>query len=123
MTLGSNIFQHSPRMSIVGLAAELAFTLLTYAFALSNLARSIVVNLGDYEHNRHLLETERKLKDNKLQSTINLLCRSSGIFSYIAEIVLPKVDAANPELCKKIPDINRNVITALSLLGFNFSDT
>lgn len=116
MTLGSNVFQHSPRTSVVGLPAELAFTLLTYAFALSNLARSMVIILGDYEHNRHLLESDRKTKDDRLQSALTLLCRASGVFLYIAQVILPKTEALNPESSKKIPDMNKDVVAALSSL-------
>ncbi|GJJ06365.1 hypothetical protein Clacol_000556 [Clathrus columnatus] len=116
-TLGSNVFQHNPRISVVGFPAEMTFTLLTYAFALSNLARSAIINLGDYERNKHILETERKIKDEKLQFAMNLLCRASGLFSYIAQVVLPKTEILNPEASKKIPDMNRDVIGALSSLA------
>lgn len=98
----------------MGLAAELAFTLLTYAFALSNLARSIVIILGDYEHNRHSSESDRKLKDDRLQSALTLLCRASGVFFHTAQVVLPKTEALNPESSKKIPDMNKDVVAALS---------
>lgn len=114
VTLGSNVFQHSPRTSVVGLAAELTFTLLTYAFALSNLARSIVIILGDYEHNRHSSESDHKLKDDRLQSALTLLCRASGVFLYTAQVVLPKAETLNPESSKKIPDMNKDVVAALS---------
>jgi hypothetical protein len=98
----------------VGLAAELSFSLLTYAFALSNLARSTVLSLGDYEHERHITDTERRSKDDKISFAANLLSRASGIYLHIAEVVLPQYETANAETCRRIPNLNKDVIAALS---------
>jgi len=101
----------------VGLLAELSFSLLTYAYALANLARSTVVSLGSYEHERHITDAERRMKDEKLNFAVNLLCRASGVYSHIAEIVIPQWDATNSEPSTRIPDLNKEVITSLSHLA------
>jgi hypothetical protein len=98
----------------VGLAAELSFSLLTYAFALSNLARSTVLSLGDYEHERHITDAERRSKDDNISFAVNLLSRASGVYLHIAEVVLPQCMASNAEACRRTPDMNKDVITALS---------
>ncbi|KAF8575093.1 hypothetical protein K439DRAFT_1545866 [Ramaria rubella] len=118
-TLSANVFQSSPRISIVGLAGELSFSLLTYAFALSNLARSTVLSIGDYEHERHLTDVDRRSKDDKLSFAVNLLRRASGVYLYIAEVVLPQCNVANPETSRRIPDLNKDVINALSNLALS----
>ncbi|KAH0588743.1 pH-response regulator protein palC [Termitomyces sp. J132] len=111
-TLSANIFNTSPRLSIPGLQADLVFSLLTYAFALSNLARSTVSSLGRYEFDRAITESERKAKDDQLNIVVDFLCRASGIFSYIADTVIPqwenqiKGGSAGfehpPELCREV---------------------
>jgi len=108
------MFQSSPRVPVAGFHAELAFTLLTYGFVLSNLARSTVISLGNYEHDRHITEIERKVKDEKLNFAVDLLCRASGVYLHIAEVVLPLATAMNPDTSRKIPDMNTDVIAALS---------
>ena len=113
-TLSSNVFHSSPRISVVGLPAELSFSLLTYGFALANLARSTLFSLGAYEHERHLTDTERRVKDEKLSFAVNLLCRASGVYLHIAEVVLPQWEMANPQPSIAIPDLNKAVITSLS---------
>jgi hypothetical protein len=96
------------------LAAELSFSLLTYAFALSNLARSTVISLGDYEHERYISDADRQSKDAKLNFAVNLLQRAGGVYLHIADVVLPQCVTANPEASKRVPDMNKDVITALS---------
>lgn len=98
----------------MGLAAELSFSLLTYAFTLSNLARTIVLSLGDYEHERHITDIERRSKDDKINFAVNLLSRASGVYLHITEVVLPQCQTVNAEMCRRIPDLNKDVITALS---------
>lgn len=99
------------------MAAELSFSLLTYAFALSNLARSTVISLGDYEHERHISDTDRQSKDAKLNFAVNLLQRASGVYLHVADVVLPQCNVANLEASKRVPDMNKDVITALSHLA------
>lgn len=100
---------------MVGFAAELTFTLLTYGFALSNLARSTVLSLGNYEHDRHITDAERRTKDEKLNFAVNLLGRAGGVYLHIAQVVLPQCVTLNPDSSKRLPDLSRDVVTALSL--------
>lgn len=118
-TLSANLFNTSPRLSIPSLYADLSFSLLTYAFALSNLARSIVASLGTYERERGISDIERKAKDEKLNFSVTLLCRASGLFSHISEQVLLDWDkhrAANLTVADvgRPPDLSREVNAALA---------
>ncbi|CAG8739010.1 16679_t:CDS:2, partial [Acaulospora colombiana] len=63
--------------SVVGLQADLAFSLLTYASALSNLAASSVNSLGLYERERAITDTQRKVKDEKLNFSVQLLLKAA----------------------------------------------
>jgi hypothetical protein len=118
-TLSANLFNTSPRLSIPSLYADLSFSLLTYAFALSNLARSVVASLGAYERERGISDIERKAKDEKLNFSVTLLCRASGLFSHISEQVLLDWDkhrAANYTVADigRPPDLSREVNAALA---------
>jgi hypothetical protein len=119
-TLSSTLFNTSPRRSIPSLHADLAFSLLTYAFALANLAHSSVLVLGAYEHERGISDTERKEKDEKLNFAVNLLCRASGIFTHIAENVLVEWDRLGSGMSSvsistsRPPDLSRDVNNALA---------
>ncbi|KAJ6620820.1 BRO1 domain-containing protein [Mycena sp. CBHHK59/15] len=114
-TLSSHLFNASPRLSLPSLHADLAYSLLTYAFALSNLARSKVLSLGLYEQDRAISEVDRKAKDSQLTVAADLLCRASGIFSYISNTVLLEWETATPtSVFSKPPDLNREVTNALA---------
>lgn len=118
-TLSANFFNASPRLSLPSLYAELSFSLLTYAFAISNLARSVVTSLGVYEWERGISDVERKAKDEKLNFAVTLLCRASGLFSHISEQVLLDWDrqrAAEPATAdvSRPPDLSREVNSALA---------
>ena len=114
--LSSNTFNSSPRMNFPGLHSDLAFTLLTYAFALCNMSASIVSSLENYERERHISDTERRLKDERLNFAVTLLCRASGIFTHVADVVLLQLlQESDSALClPRIPDLNKEVITALA---------
>ncbi|KAK7048199.1 BRO1 domain-containing protein [Favolaschia claudopus] len=115
-TLSANLFNTSPRLSLPSLNADFAYSLLTYAFALSNRARSKVSGLGAYERDRAISDADRKAKDNELAVAVDLFCRASGIFSYIGETVL--VDWENSIQAStaftKPPDLSREVNNALA---------
>ncbi|KAF7365403.1 BRO1 domain-containing protein [Mycena venus] len=114
-TLSANLFNTSPRLSLPSLHADFAYSLLTYAFALSNLARSKVASLGTYEHDRAISDADRKAKDNQLTVAADLLCRASGIFSYISETVLVDWESASPSTTfTKPPDLSIEVNNALA---------
>ncbi|KIM83266.1 hypothetical protein PILCRDRAFT_438421 [Piloderma croceum F 1598] len=121
-TLSANLFNTSPRLSVPSLYADLSFSLLTYAFALSNLARSVVASLGAYERERGISDIERKAKDEKLNFSVTLLCRASGLFSHISEQVLLDWDkhrAANSTVADvgRPPDLSREVNAALAKMA------
>ncbi|KAJ6509007.1 BRO1 domain-containing protein [Mycena sanguinolenta] len=116
-TLSSNLFNTSPRLSLPSLHADFAYSLLTYAFALSNLARSKVSSLGTYEHDRAISDADRKAKDNQLNVAADLLCKASGIFSYISETVLVDWESASVTTStafNKPPDLSTEVNNALA---------
>lgn len=123
-TLSSTLFHSSPRLSLPSLAAELAFTLLTYAFALSNLARAVVTSLGQYETERGISEAERKAKDERLGFAITLLCKAAGLFEHIAKEVMADWDAARDRAlaagipCPHPPDLSREVLIGLNKYVF-----
>ena len=103
-----------------GLHADLVFTLLTYAFALSNLAQSNVESVGSYETDRAISESERKAKDDRLNVAVDFLCRASGIFAYIGETTLSEWEthrASSPGFAKP-PDVTREVVDALAKCVF-----
>ncbi|KAF8070784.1 BRO1-like domain-containing protein [Lyophyllum atratum] len=119
-TLSANIFHTSPRLLLPGLQADLAFSLLTYAFALSNLARSTTISLGRYERERAISESERKVKDEQLNVAVDFLCRASGIFAYIGDTVLLAWEddiKSAPTAFEKPPDMSREVNNALAKMA------
>ena len=120
-TLSTNVFHSSPRQSVPSLHADLAFTLLTYSFLLSNLARSTVASLGNYELERTISDTERKAKDEKLNFAVTLLCRASGVYKYLSETVLPEWDKSESSSVGRPPDVTTQVTNALAkLVSINF---
>ncbi|KAG5640189.1 hypothetical protein DXG03_000647, partial [Asterophora parasitica] len=119
-TLSANIFNTPPRLSIPDIQADLAFSLLTYAFALSNLARSTANSLGRYERDRHISDSDRKVKDEQLNVAVDFLCRASGIYTYIGDIVLPEWEIhikGWPAAFEKPPDMSREVNSALAKMA------
>lgn len=104
----------NPRVSLPGLHCDLTFCLLTYAFALSNMSSSVIVSLGTYECERHITDAERKAKDERLNFGVTLLCRASGVFTYIAEYVLPGWTQVAGPVKGKPADITQEVIIAIS---------
>ena len=83
---------------------------------MSNLAYSIVTSVGIYEHDRAISDTDRKVKDEKLNVAVDFLCRASGIFSYISDTVLPEWETTrgSPPGFAKPPDVTREVTSALA---------
>ena len=115
-TLSAQIFNNSPRIEFPGIYADYSLTLLTYGFALCNLAYSIVSSVGIYEHDRTISDTGRKSKEDQLNVAVDFLCRASGVFTYIGETVLLEWDANRslPAGFHKPPDISREVNNALA---------
>lgn len=117
-TLSANLFNNSPRLDQHTLHADLANSLLTNAFALSNLAHSVVKSLGTYETERGTSDADRKAKDEKLNFAVTLLCRASGIFTHISDRVLPDWDRyitlSSIKAASRPPDLTRELSNALS---------
>ncbi|EKM54651.1 uncharacterized protein PHACADRAFT_175173 [Phanerochaete carnosa HHB-10118-sp] len=124
-TLSASFFHSSPRLSVPSLAAELAFTLLTYAFALSNMARAVVLSLGTYETEYGISDADRKAKDERLGFAVTLLCKAAGVFEHIAKEVMGDWDAARERAiaagisCPHPPDLSREVLIGLSKLALS----
>ena len=66
--------------------------MITYALALSNLSKSQVKGLGDYERKAITSEEDRQRFDEKLNGSAELSCRAGGIFRYVSEEVCPRMD-------------------------------
>ncbi|KAG0692044.1 hypothetical protein DFH29DRAFT_1085056 [Suillus ampliporus] len=122
-TLSAHLFHTSPRIALVSLHADLASSLLTYAFALSNFARVTVASLGSYEHERAISDIERKAKDEKLNFAVTLLCRASGIFTYMSEKVLLDWDKAGEGASGRPPDLSKEVNAALAKMALADAQT
>ena len=109
-------------MDVLGLHADYAFTLLTYAFSLSNLAHVIVDSVGNYEQDRAITETERQAKEEKVNVAVDFLCRASGIFTFLSDTVLPdwETSSVSPPNFHRPPDLTREVSNSLSKFVASF---
>lgn len=117
-TLSSHAFKSSPRVECTGLYYDLAFTLLTYAYSLSDLARVTVNSVGPLEQFRNLSEIDRREKDEQITFAIKLLRRSAGILKHIADFVIPEWDktvkSSNSKSANERPaDVSPEVVNAL----------
>ncbi|KAG1900515.1 BRO1 domain-containing protein [Suillus fuscotomentosus] len=121
-TLSAHLFHMSPRITLASLHADLASSLLTYAFALSNFARVTVESLGSYEYDRAISEIERKAKDEKLNFAVTMLCRASGIFTYVSEKVLLDWDKGEGASVRP-PDLRKEVNAALAKMALADAQT
>ncbi|KAH9485087.1 pH-response regulator protein palC [Psilocybe cubensis] len=123
-TLSANLF-NAPKLDFPGLYADYSFTLLTYAFALSNLAHSIVASVGLYELDRAISDLERKSKEDKLNVAVDFICRASGVFTFISDSVLPEWESSrgSPPGFHRPPDLSREVISALSKMSLADAQT
>ncbi len=125
-TLSAHLFNNSPRLSLPALPSELIFTLLTYGFALFNLARLNVVALGTYERERGISDAERKTKDEKLGFAVTLFCKASGLFEHVTTTVLSGAEqtpgwqtgrSRPPELSNEVSlALSKCVVPSLSLI-------
>jgi hypothetical protein len=116
--LSSNLFNTSPRLSVPTFTADLAFVLLTYGYALSNLARSYVAALDAYGGDQATVYAlDRKSKDEQLSVAVSFLRKASGVFSYVGENVLANWTVGKPgsgSNFKKPPDLIEEVSNALA---------
>ncbi|KAJ3553450.1 hypothetical protein NP233_g12639 [Leucocoprinus birnbaumii] len=125
-TLSNTVLNNSPRLSVPGLYADLAFTLLTYAFTLSNLGHAIVQSVGPYERDRTIKKEQRERKDEQINVAFGFLCKASGVFSYIAEKLLPEWEvsrAGGLSGFTRPPDLKQEVNSALVKLSLADAQT
>ncbi|KAF9067727.1 BRO1 domain-containing protein [Rhodocollybia butyracea] len=135
-TLSANLFHSSPRVSLSSFHAEHACCLLTYAFAFSNLARTIVTSLGAYEHDRAISQSEREAKEGQLKHATGYLGRASGIFTFLSETVLPELERSKsssqlpvdlfPEVCTSLAKMSladAQTLAIRKLLSKSFYDS
>ncbi|KAK4701539.1 hypothetical protein P7C70_g4692, partial [Phenoliferia sp. Uapishka_3] len=107
-----------PRIALPSLHYELSCLLLTHALCLSNRSATLVASLGSYETSASVSSAELKTHDETINSAAEMLCRSSGILSHLAEVVLPRWEAAVGEATKGRPvELQSDVVTALSKLA------
>ncbi|CDO68961.1 hypothetical protein BN946_scf184782.g9 [Trametes cinnabarina] len=122
-TLTSGIFHNSPRISVPTFASETVFTLLTYAFSISNLARAVVHSLGRYESERGISDTERKAKDERLTFAVTLLSKAAGVYEYVGKECLAEWERERSRVvsvgmsCPRPPDLSREVVIGLSKMA------
>ncbi|KAH9055536.1 hypothetical protein EDB87DRAFT_1302324 [Lactarius vividus] len=118
-TLSAQLFNNSPRLSLPSLSAELVFTLVTYGFALSNLARLNVAALGSYERERGISDVERKAKDEKLGFAVAQFCKASGIFEHVSTVALSAAEQTPSwkNIRARPPELSKEVTLALSKLA------
>ncbi|KAI0775815.1 hypothetical protein BD413DRAFT_531776 [Trametes elegans] len=122
-TLSSNLFNSSPRISIPTFSTEKIFSLLTYAYSISNLARAVVHSLGRYETERAISDAERKAKDERLAFAVTLLCKSAGLYEYIGKECLAEWEQERDRVvslgmsCPRPPDLSREVVIGLSKMA------
>ncbi|THV03167.1 hypothetical protein K435DRAFT_748119 [Dendrothele bispora CBS 962.96] len=121
VTLSTNVLSTSPRPSYPSFQVEYAYSLLTYAFTLSNFARAIVFSLGDFENDHTISQSDRESKDAQLKHATTHLTRASSVLSYVSETILPEWEYGAKQSgslsIKKPPDLSREVIAALSKLA------
>ncbi|TFK70627.1 hypothetical protein BDN72DRAFT_529482 [Pluteus cervinus] len=125
-TLSANFLHNSPRLSLPSLHADYAFTLLTRAFATANLARVTVLSLGSYEFDRAISDAERKRKDESLNVAVDWLRTAGGIFSFVADTLLPEWETnrgGGTLGLSKPPELSREVNSALAKMSLAEAQT
>ncbi|GAA5842676.1 hypothetical protein JCM9279_003659 [Rhodotorula babjevae] len=106
----------SKRILLPSLHAELTATLLSYALCLANQASSLVTSLGSYEIASSVTTTALKVHDETINQAADTLCRASGILMHLAEVVIPRWEAAVglDALRARPVEMSREVTTALA---------
>lgn len=71
--------------------------------------------MGAYEFERHISDKVRKEKDEKLNFGVNLLCRASGVFAYVGEVVREwDRSEGSASQSGRPPDVSLEMVNALS---------
>ncbi|KAH7919791.1 hypothetical protein BV22DRAFT_1099083 [Leucogyrophana mollusca] len=104
-TLSAHLFNASPRLALPSLHYDLAASLLTYAFALSNLASALIAT---YDR-----DAEPGKGDERIGFAVNLLCRAAGVLGTLAEGVLPAWEREGGGVGRPV-DLSREVVGALA---------
>ncbi|KAI5476732.1 pH-response regulator protein palc [Pseudohyphozyma bogoriensis] len=97
---------------------ELAAVLLTHALCLSNHSATMVASLGSYETASSVSSSDIKLHDETINAAAELLCRASGVFTHLAEVVIPRWESAVGDGIKGRPvEMGREVSEGLAKLS------
>ncbi|CAG8457420.1 4029_t:CDS:2 [Ambispora leptoticha] len=99
-SLSDSVLKKKPRVVCRDIYYELIFTLLTYGYACSNWASSIIQRQEEI--------------DTKLKQAADFFCKAAGIFAYIAEQVCPRWN--NPPASRP-PDVLMEMITSISKIA------
>ncbi|GAA5999029.1 uncharacterized protein JCM10292_003269 [Rhodotorula paludigena] len=104
------------RVPLPSLHAELTATLLAYALCLANQASTLVASLGSYEIASSVSSSAIKVHDETINQAADTLCKASGVLMHLAEVVIPRWEAAvGLEALRTRPiDMSREVTTALA---------
>ncbi|GAA6027233.1 hypothetical protein JCM8097_002509 [Rhodosporidiobolus ruineniae] len=106
------------RNPLPSLHYELTATLLAYALCLSNQASTLVASLGSYEIASSVSSSAITVHDETVNQAADTLCRASGVLLHLAEVVIPRWEAAvgHDALRLRPVDFSRDGATALSKL-------
>lgn len=80
----------------------------------------MVAAVGNYEAERGISDSDRRAKDEKIGFAVTLLCKSAGVFEFIAKEVMSDWDAAKARAhglgmnCPNVPELSREVLIGLS---------
>ncbi|GAA5826928.1 hypothetical protein JCM3770_006308 [Rhodotorula araucariae] len=104
------------RILLPSLHAELTATLLSYALCLANQSLTLVASLGSYEIASSVTTTALKVHDETINQAADTLCRASGILMHVAEVVIPRWEAAvGLDALRARPiEMSREITTALA---------
>ncbi|GAA6021459.1 hypothetical protein JCM10207_004742 [Rhodosporidiobolus poonsookiae] len=104
------------RTPLPSLHYELTATLLAYALCLANQASVLVASLGSYEISSSVSSASISIHDETINQAADTLCRASGILVHLAEVAIPRWEAAvgTDALRSRPLDMSREVATALS---------
>ncbi|BGP16067.1 hypothetical protein JCM10213_006797 [Rhodosporidiobolus nylandii] len=104
------------RVPLPSLHYELTATLLSHALCLANSASTLVASLGSYEISSSVSSAAIRIHDETINQAAETLCRASGVLMHLAEVVVPRWEAAvgRDALRQRPVEMSREVATALS---------
>ncbi|CAG8793485.1 32059_t:CDS:2, partial [Racocetra persica] len=101
-TLSDSVLKKK-RVTCRGIYYELIFTLMTYGYACSDWASSIIEK-----------ESQKDEIDNKLKQAADILRKASGVFAYISEKICPKWNKPPPS---RPPDVLTEISSSISKIA------